>query len=75
MEKSDNPDRLLQEIEQRMEMLRLTFRTAKSFLAEEIIDPRDLSRLLFEFANLAAPLRTPGKTSLGLRPKLLNPKT
>ena len=55
MEKSDNPDRLLQEIEQRMEMLRLTFRTAKSFLAEEIIDPRDTRRLLFEFANLAAP--------------------
>ena len=75
MEKSDNPDRLLQEIEQRMEMLRLTFRTAKSFLAEEIIDPRDTRRLLFEFANLAAPLRTPGETSLGLRPQLLNPKT
>ena len=75
MEKSDNPDRLLQEIEQRMEMLRLTLRNAKSFLAEEIIDPRDTRRLLFEFANLAAPLRTQGETSLGLRPQLLNPKT
>ena len=51
-----------------MEKVRSPFRTAESFLAEEIIDPRDTRRLLCEFANLAAPLRTPGKTSFGLRP-------
>ena len=68
LEKSDDPERLLEEIEERMEMVRSPFRTAESFLAEEIIDPRDTRRLLCEFANLAAPLRTPGKTSFGLRP-------
>ena len=68
LEKSDDPERLLKEIEERMEMVRSPFRTAESFLAEEIIDPRDTRRLLCEFANLAAPLRTPGKTSFGLRP-------
>ena len=59
LEKSDDPERLLEEIEERMEMVRSPFRTAESFLAEEIIDPRDTRRLLCEFANLAAPLRTP----------------
>ena len=68
LEKSDDPEGLLKEIEERMEMVRSPFRTAESFLAEEIIDPRDTRRLLCEFANLAAPLRTPGKTSFGLRP-------
>ena len=68
LEKSDDPERLLEEIEERMEMVRSPFRTAESFLAEEIIDPRDTRRLLCEFANLAAPLRTPGNTSFGLRP-------
>ncbi len=68
LEKSDDPEKLLKEIEERMEMVRSPFRTAESFLAEEIIDPRDTRRLLCEFANLAAPLRTPGKISFGLRP-------
>jgi len=68
LEKSKNPKKLLKEIEERMEKVRSPFRTAESFLAEEIIDPRDTRKLLCEFANLAAPLRTPGKTSFGLRP-------
>ena len=68
LEKSDNPEKLLKEIEERMEMVRSPFRTAESFLAEEIIDPRDTRRLLCDFANLAAPLRTSGKTYFGLRP-------
>ena len=51
-----------------MESVRSPFRTAESFLAEEIIDPRDTRKLLCDFANLAAPLRTAGKTSFGLRP-------
>ena len=51
-----------------MENVRSPFRTAESFLAEEIIDPRDTRPLLCEFANLAAPLRNIGKSSFGLRP-------
>tara|TARA_Y100000817_G_scaffold269568_1_gene227205 strand:+ start:464 stop:2029 length:1566 start_codon:yes stop_codon:yes gene_type:complete len=68
LEKSDNPEKLLKEIEERMESVRSPFRTAEAFLAEEIIDPRDTRKLLCEFANLSAPLRQVGKTSFGLRP-------
>ena len=68
LEKSENPDEMLKEIEERMEKVRSPFRTAESFLAEEIIDPRDTRRLLCEFANLSAPLRKIGKSSFGLRP-------
>tara|TARA_B100002052_G_scaffold297069_1_gene326892 strand:- start:687 stop:1646 length:960 start_codon:yes stop_codon:yes gene_type:complete len=68
LEESDNPEELLKEIEKRMESVRSPFRTAESFLAEEIIDPRDTRKLVCEFANLSAPLRTSGKRSFGLRP-------
>ena len=68
LEKSENPEELLKEIEERMEKVRSPFRTAESFLAEEIIDPRDTRKLLCEFANLSAPIRKSGKTSFGLRP-------
>ena len=51
-----------------MEIVRSPFRTAESFIAEEIIDPRDTRKLLCEFANISAPVREVGKTSFGLRP-------
>ncbi len=68
LEKSKNPEKLLKEIEERMEKVRSPFKTAESFLAEEIIDPRDTRKLICEFANLSAPLREKGKVSFGLRP-------
>ena len=68
LENSDDPEKLLEEIEERMEKVRSPIRTAEAFLAEEIIDPRSTRKLLCEFANLAAPLRKIGKTSFGLRP-------
>ncbi len=68
LEKSEDPDKLLKEIEERMENVRSPFRTAESFLAEEIVDPRDTRKLICEFTNLAAPLRKTGKVSFGLRP-------
>ena len=58
----------MQEIEARLKALTTPFRSAESFIVEEIIDPRDTRRLLCEFADLAAPLRTPGKTEFGVRP-------
>jgi acetyl-CoA carboxylase carboxyltransferase component len=51
-----------------MEKVRSPFKTAESFLVEEIIDPRDTRSLICEFANLAAPLREAGERSFGLRP-------
>ena len=35
---------------------------------EEVIDPRDTRRLLCEFADMAAPLRTPGESRFTMRP-------
>jgi acetyl-CoA carboxylase carboxyltransferase component len=63
-----DPKELRGAIEQDLNQYRSPFRTAESFLVEEIIDPRDTRRLLCEFANLAAPLRTPGVVSTSLRP-------
>ena len=68
LEKSDNPEKLLKEIEERMESVRSPFKTAEAFLIEEIIDPRDTRKFLCEFANITSKLRKKGKTSFGLRP-------
>jgi acetyl-CoA carboxylase carboxyltransferase component len=68
LEASDDPEALRAEIEQRLNAVRSPFRTAEAYLVEEIIDPRDTRPLLCEFANLAAPLRTPGRSAFTLRP-------
>ncbi len=68
LEAADDPAAKLAEIEARLDRYRSPFRTAESFMAEEIIDPRDTRPLLCEFANLAAPLRTPGRPAFGTRP-------
>lgn len=58
----------LAEIEVRLNKLRSPFRTAEAFWIEEIIDPRDTRRLLCDFADLAGPLRMPGRSAFGMRP-------
>jgi acetyl-CoA carboxylase carboxyltransferase component len=58
---AEDPKAKLREIEDRLNKLRSPFRTAETFHVEEIIDPRDTRRLLCEFAQLAEPLRTPGR--------------
>jgi acetyl-CoA carboxylase carboxyltransferase component len=63
-----DPKARLAEIESRLEKLRSPFRSAEAFWIEEIIDPRETRPLLCEFANLAAPLRTPGPSAHGMRP-------
>ncbi len=68
LEASDDPKAKLAEIEARLNRYRSPFRSAESYLIEEIIDPRDSRKLLCEFANLAAPLRQPGRPSFGTRP-------
>jgi acetyl-CoA carboxylase carboxyltransferase component len=57
-----------QEIEDRLNRLRSPYRTAEAFWVEEVVDPRDTRKLLCDFANLAAPLRTPGPSAFGMRP-------
>ena len=61
-------ENLLAAIEERLERLRSPFRAAEAFRPEEIIDPRDTRPLLCEFAEMAAPLRNPGKRRRGFRP-------
>lgn len=68
LEASDDPEALERRIEQRLRAVRSPFRTAEVFLVEEIIDPRDTRPLLCEFANLATPLRQPGRARLFARP-------
>jgi acetyl-CoA carboxylase carboxyltransferase component len=68
LEAADDPAAKLAEIERRLEQLRSPFRTAEAFWVEEIIDPRNTRKLLCEFANLAAPLRTPGPSRFAMRP-------
>ncbi len=68
LEASDDPEALLAEITERLNAVRSPFRTAEAFLVEEIIDPSDTRPLLCEFANLAAPLRTPGPARFPYRP-------
>jgi acetyl-CoA carboxylase carboxyltransferase component len=68
LEAADDPVALRAEIEARMKLVQSPFRTAESFMIEEIIDPRDTRPLLCEFANLVAPLRGSGSARYGLRP-------
>jgi acetyl-CoA carboxylase carboxyltransferase component len=68
LEAAPDPKAKLAEIEARLEKLRSPFRSAESFIVEEIIDPRDTRAILTDFAALAAPLRTPGPPSFGYRP-------
>jgi acetyl-CoA carboxylase carboxyltransferase component len=63
-----DPDAKLLEIEERLNRLRSPFRTAEAFWVDELIDPRDTRAILCDFANLAAPLRTPGASGFGMRP-------
>ena len=51
-----------------MQKLRSPFRSAEAFLIEEIVDPRETRPLICEFANIAAPLREPGRRTFGMRP-------
>jgi acetyl-CoA carboxylase carboxyltransferase component len=61
-------DKLRAQIEERLNRYRSPFRTAETFLVEEIIDPRDTRPLLCEFANLGAKLRQPGPVAMPMRP-------
>ena len=65
---ADDPAAKLEEIEERLQKLRSPFRSAEAFLIEEIVDPRETRPLICEFANIAAPLREPGRRTFGMRP-------
>ena len=68
IEAAEDPEAERERIFARLEELRSPFRAAEQFMPEEIIDPRDTRPLLCEFAEIAAPLRTPGRTTFTFRP-------
>jgi acetyl-CoA carboxylase carboxyltransferase component len=68
LDASPDPAVKQQEIEERLNQLRSPYRTAEAFWVDEVIDPRDTRKLLCDFANLAAPLRTTGPSRFGMRP-------
>lgn len=63
-----DPVAKLAEIEARLGALRSPFRGAEKFWVEEIIDPRRTRALLCEFARLAQPVLTTGRSSFAIRP-------
>jgi acetyl-CoA carboxylase carboxyltransferase component len=68
IEAAPDPAAKRAEIEQRIRKFASPLRGAERYDIEEIIDPRDTRAILCEFAELAAPLRTPGRSAFGLRP-------
>jgi len=68
IEAAADPAAKLAEIEARLNALRSPFRSAEKFWVEEIIDPRRTRALLCDFAQLAEPLRRPGRSAMAMRP-------
>lgn len=68
LEKSDDPIKLLADIEERLNHVRSPFRTAEKFSVEDIIDPRDTRKELCDWISLAAKNRNKGPVSFGMRP-------
>jgi acetyl-CoA carboxylase carboxyltransferase component len=63
-------ERLMKEIEERLNRVRSPFRTAEAFGIEEIIDPRDTRPLLCDWVSLAYELQATqlGPKARGMRP-------
>jgi len=66
--KSDNPKKLLKELEEKLNHVRSPFRTAEKFSVEDIIDPRDTRKELCYWIGLASKNLTSGPVSFGMRP-------
>lgn len=65
---SADPDTLLAALHKKFAAIASPFRTAESFYAEEIIDPRETRPLLVDFVHHARRVLEPGKVSFGPRP-------
>lgn len=65
---ADDPDALLKSLYKKFDEIQSPFRTAESFYAEEIIDPRDTRPLLVDFVHHAWRTLEPGVRTTGYRP-------
>ena len=68
LSEADNPEELKAQLYKKFEAIRSPFRTAESFLAEEIIDPRETRSLLVDFAHHAQRALAPGERRVTFRP-------
>ncbi|MGA1343746.1 MAG: acyl-CoA carboxylase subunit beta, partial [Hyphomonas sp.] len=68
LSEADNPDELKAALYRKFEAIRSPFRTAESFLAEEIIDPRETRLRLVDFAHHAQRTLAPGERRVTYRP-------
>ena len=65
---AEDPDALKAQLYKKFDAIRSPFRTAESFYAEEIIDPRDTRPLLVDFIHHAWRTLEPGERRIGFRP-------
>ncbi|MFN3912615.1 acyl-CoA carboxylase subunit beta [Hyphomonas sp.] len=68
LSEADNPEELKAQLYKKFEAIRSPFRTAESFLAEEIIDPRDTRALLVDYVHHAQRVLQPGERRVTFRP-------
>ena len=68
LSEAENPEELKAALYRKFDAIRSPFRTAESFLAEEIIDPRETRSLLVDFAHHAQRALTPGERRVTFRP-------
>jgi len=68
LSEAENPEELKAALYKKFEAIRSPFRTAESFLAEEIIDPRETRALLVDFAHHAQRALTAGERRVTFRP-------
>lgn len=68
LSEAENPEELKAQLYRKFEAIRSPFRTAESFLAEEIIDPRDTRTLLVDYIHHAQRVLAPGERRVTFRP-------
>ena len=68
LSEADDPEALKAQLYKKFDAIRSPFRTAESFFAEEIIDPRETRPLLADFVHHAQRVIEAGETRTGFRP-------
>lgn len=68
LSEAEDPEALKAQLYRKFDAIRSPFRTAESFFAEEIIDPRETRPLLIDFMQHAQRVLEAGETRTGFRP-------
>lgn len=68
LSEAEDPEALKAQLYKKFDAIRSPFRTAESFFAEEIIDPRETRPLLADFMQHAQRVVEAGETRTGFRP-------